>query len=293
MSPLSVPLGKSGLSSFPLAFGMWRLQGPAKAAQVLIETALESGVTLFDTAAIYGVPFGGAEAVLGEVLKSAPHLRQSITLATKAGITPPIPYDSSARHLIESCEASLRRLNVEVIDLFQIHRPDHLAHPHEVAAALSHLRQSGKIREAGVSNYTAPQTRALIAHLDFPLTSLQPEFSALAIEALSDGVLDLATELDLAVLAWSPLARGAIPAGTGLPRAPQTVAALDAVAARLGVSREAVAYAFIMTHPARPIPIIGSTRPERVREAAAGAHLRLNRADWYAILVAARGAPMP
>ena len=180
-----------------------------------------------------------------------------------------------------------------MIDLFQIHRPDHLAHPHEVAAALSHLRQSGKIREAGVSNYTAPQTRALIAHLDFPLTSLQPEFSALAIEALSDGVLDLATELDLAVLAWSPLARGAIPAGTGLPRAPQTVAALDAVAARLGVSREAVAYAFIMTHPARPIPIIGSTRPERVREAAACAHLRLNRADWYAILVAARGAPMP
>jgi predicted oxidoreductase len=297
-----IPLGKSGLTVAPLGWGMWRFAGadPA-AARSRIEAALEIGCTLFDTADIYGFDgsggFGGAEALLGELLRREPGLRDRMVLATKAGITPPVPYNSSAAYLVEACEASLRRLGVERIDLFQIHRPDHLTHPAEVAAAFDRLRRAGKIRAAGVSNYSAAQIDALYAHLPFELAAVQPEFSPLAIGPLSDGVLDAALRLGIAVLAWSPLGQGRLGArpgeSAGDPRAAGVIAALDAVAARAGVARAAVAYAWIMAHPARPVPLIGSQSPARIREAAGAYAVRLTRDEWYRILEASRGARMP
>jgi aryl-alcohol dehydrogenase-like predicted oxidoreductase len=302
-----IPLGRSGLEVAPLGWGMWRFAGADPAtAQQRIETAFDIGCTLFDTADIYGYAtpegFGGAELLLGRVLRAAPALRQRMVLATKGGIFPPLPYDSSEAYLTQACEKSLQRLGVECIDLYQIHRPDLLTHPHEVAAALERLRQAGKIRAAGVSNYSAAQLDALCACMPFPLASIQPEFSPLAIQPLDDGVLDAAMRHGLAVLAWSPLAQGrlgaAYPPATNPPavqseRTLAVCAALDRIAARANAPRSAVAYAWVMAHPSRPVPLIGSQSPARIREAAAAYAVRIQREEWYQVLEAARGAPLP
>src|SRR5260221_3073771 len=297
-----IALGRSGVEVAPLGWGMWRFAGADVAtARLRIEAALDIGCTLFDTADIYGYGtpdgFGGAERLLGLVLRSAPELRRRMVLATKGGINPPLPYDSSAAYLVQACENSLQRLGIERIDLYQIHRPDLLTHPAEVAAALEQLRRAGKIRAAGVSNYSAAQLDALCQHLPFPLPSIQPEFSPLAIEPLSNGVLDAAMRHGIAVLAWSPLAQGRLgvakPAEAADARTAAVVAALDRVAVRALAPRSAVAYAWVMAHPSRPVPLIGSQNPPRIREAAAAYAVQLGREEWYQVLEAARGEPLP
>jgi aryl-alcohol dehydrogenase-like predicted oxidoreductase len=305
-----IPLGRSGLEVAPLGWGMWRFAGADPAtAQRRIEAAMEIGCTLFDTADIYGYStpagFGGAELLLGRVLRSTPALRQRMVLATKGGIFPPLPYDSSASYLTQACEKSLQRLGIDCIDLYQIHRPDVLTHPHEVAATLERLRQAGKIRAAGVSNYSDAQLDALCACMPFPLASIQPEFSPLAIEPLVGGVLDAAMRHGLAVLAWSPLAQGRLGAGgpdaggasAALTAAGERTAAVRAalgrIAARAGAPRSAVAYAWVMAHPSRPVPLIGSQNPVRIREAAAAYAVHIKREEWYQVLEASRGEPLP
>ncbi len=293
-SPRTLVPGTVPLS--PLGWGMWRFRGQdVAAARALVETVLEAGVTLFDTADIYagpGEPFGAAEALLGRVLGEAPGLRDRMFLATKGGINPGVPYDSSAGYLAAACEASLKRLGVERVDLYQIHRPDLLSHPAAVAATLAGLVEQGKVAAVGVSNHSPAQVRALQAHLPFKLVSTQPEFSALAHGPLFDGVLDQAMELGMAVLAWSPLAGGRIAKPDGAKAQPVT-ALLDRIAARDGVSRSAAAYAWIMAHPSRPIPLVGTQTPDRVREAADALKVRMTRTEWYGILSTAMGAPLP
>jgi len=301
-----IPLGRSGIEVAPLGWGMWRFAGADPAvAQQRIEAALEIGCTLFDTADIYGYStpagFGGAETLLGRVLRDAPGLRKRMVLASKGGIYPPLPYDSSAAYLVQACEKSLQRMGVDCIDLWQIHRPDVLTHPAEVASAFEQLRQSGKIRAAGVSNYSATQVDALCEHMPFPLASIQPEFSALAIEPLADGVLDAAMRRGLAVLAWSPLGQGRLGANAAAnaraasrdDRTTAVCAALDRIAARASVPRTAVAYAWVMAHPSRAVPLVGSQDPTRIREAAAAYRVQITREEWYQVLEAARGAPLP
>lgn len=297
--PRTLMLGSTGIAVSGLAWGMWRFAGTdLAAAEARVNAALQAGITLFDTADIYGPDngeaFGAAEALLGRVLARAPGLRRLMVLATKGGIEMGTPYNSSAEYLIQACEASLKRLGTESVDLYQIHRPDVLAHPQEIARALTHLRDGGKIRAAGVSNYTPAQTAALQAYLPFPLASHQPEFSPLAIAPLTDGVLDQALAHGMAVLAWSPLGQGRLGAASSNDaRSSAVIAALDAIAARNDAPRSAAAYAWIMAHPARPIPIIGSQQPERIAQAARAYDVRLSRADWYAVLTAARGEKLP
>ncbi len=281
-----------------MAWGMWRFRGDdLAAATALVETALEIGVTLFDTADIYGPdngePFGAAEALLGQVFAQSPALRDRMVLATKGGIEMGTPYNSGAAYITIAVEASLRRMGVERIDLYQIHRPDHLAHPAELAGALAKLRDAGKIAEVGVSNHTPAQVAALAAHLPFPLATVQPEFSPLTIDPLYDGVLDQALELGLGVLAWSPLAGGRLAAAAPEGRAAEVTQVLDDIARDQGVTRSAVAYAWIMAHPAKPIPIIGSQQVDRIREAGQALTVTLTRTEWYRILTAARGTPLP
>lgn len=292
------PLGKTGLDVSSLAWGMWRFAGDdVKAARAKIDAALEIGVTLFDTADIYGPDngegFGAAEALLGRVFAEDRSLRDRMVLATKGGIMMGVPYDSSPAYLASAVDASLKRLGVERVDLWQIHRPDILAHPQEVARALADMVAAGKVRAVGVSNFTVAQTRALMAFLpDLPLASTQPEFSPLALGPIEDGTLDLAMERDLAVLAWSPLGQGRL----GDPkddRARAVAAALDARAAAFGVSRTVAAYSWIMAHPARPIPIVGTQNPARIREAADAYKVKWTRKDWYEVLVASRGERLP
>ena len=281
----------------PIAWGMWRFSNATVAeGRALVEAAFEAGVTLFDTADIYGFDgaggFGDAERLLGHVFAEAPALRDRMVLATKGGITPPVPYDSSNDYLMEALDASLRRLQVDHVDLYQIHRPDVLAHPHDVARTLEAMVSSGKVRAVGVSNYTLAQTRALQAMLSIPLTSIQPEFSPLAIEPVDDGSLDLAMEGDLAVLAWSPLGGGRIGAPEDA-RARAVAAALDVVADEAGISRAAAAYGWIMAHPARAIPIVGTQNLSRIAEIGEVYKARWTRNRWYQVLVAARGVPLP
>jgi predicted oxidoreductase len=276
---------------------MWRFKGDdVNAARTLIETAIETGVDLFDTADIYGPDngeaFGAAEALLGRVLAETPVLRQRMVLATKAGIEIGTPYNSSAEYLIGACEASLRRLGVDHVELFQIHRADFLAHPAEVARALDRLREDGKIREAGVSNYSPGQVRALQAHLPFSLATTQPAFSPLAFSPIYDGTLDQALELGISVLAWSPLAGGKL-AQPETEREKAVVEALSKIAQRANVPVTVAAYAWILAHPAHPIPIVGSQNPERIREAALARNVHVSRPEWYEVLTAARGEPLP
>ena len=297
VTPDPRPLGKSGLSVGPIAWGMWRFgNSTVDEGRRLIEAAFTAGVTLFDTADIYGFDgsngFGDAEALLGRVFAESPGLRDRMVLATKGGILPPVPYDQSRGYLMQALEASLTRLGVEQVDLYQVHRPDILTHPQELVRTLEEMVASGKVRSVGVSNFTLGHTRALASFLTVPLASVQPEFSALALEPIEGGLLDLAMEQDLAVLAWSPLGGGRI----GTPedeRSLAVAAALDAVAGKFGVSRAAAAYSWIMAHPARAIPIVGTQNPDRIAEIADVYRVQWSRQDWYDVLVASRGERLP
>jgi aryl-alcohol dehydrogenase-like predicted oxidoreductase len=291
-------LGRSELEVGSFGFGMWRMSGADdEAADRLVRTALEVGATLFDTADIYGLGtpagFGGAEAQLGRLLARDPSLRARLVLATKGGIDPGVPYDSSADYLVRACEASLVRLRTDVIDLYQIHRPDLLAHPAEVAGAFEKLHHAGKIRAVGVSNFSASATEALLRHLTLPLATLQPEFSPRATAPLENGILDLALREGLAVLAWSPLGGGRLLGDGADAREARVIAALDTIARARGASRAAVALAFVRSHPAMPIPLLGTQSPERLAALVRETPERLERREWYAILEAERGAPMP
>ena len=293
-----VALGATDLRVSRLAWGMWRFQGDDLVhARSLVDAALDAGINLFDTADIYGFNgrdgFGDAEILLGRLFAADPGLRPKMVLASKGGIIPGVPYDSSADYLVAACEASLRRLGTDHLDLFQVHRPDVLTHPAEVARALETLVASGKVRAVGVSNHTPTQTAALLAHLQIPLASVQPEFSPLVLEPLVDGTLDLAMQHRISVLAWSPLAGGRLGAPGDDERAQRVCAELDAQAQRCGVSRTAATYAWVMAHPAGIVPIVGSQQASRIREAADACKVSWTRADWYRVLVASRGVALP
>jgi predicted oxidoreductase len=281
----------------PIAFGCWRLvaMSPGEARR-RVETALDAGLDLVDTADVYGLDWGGdgfgaAESLLGRVLADAPELRDRMVLASKGGIRPPVPYDSSRKSLVAACEASLGRLGVERLDLYQIHRPDLYTHPAEVAEALAGLREAGKIREVGVSNHTPAQLEALAAHLPFPLVSTQPEFSAAHLAPMRDGTFDQCMRLGLVPLAWSPLAGGHLVSGQDLSH--ELTSTLDRIAVREGVERAIVALAFVLAHPAAPVAIVGTMDPDRIRRAPDALSVQLDREDVYAIVQASEGEPLP
>lgn len=299
LPPATRQLGTSGIEVSPIAWGMWRLtedgRTAAEAAR-LVHAALDAGITFLDTADIYGFDgnggFGDAEALLGEVLAAEPALRARMVLATKGGIMPPVPYDQSADYLRKAIDASLTRLKVDSVDLWQIHRPDILAHPQEVARVLDDAVVSGKIRSLGVSNFTCAQTVALNHFLGHKLVTTQPEISPLRIECFENGELDQAMMLGLTPMAWSPLGGGRL-VSPETARDKAVAAALDAVCEAQGVSRTVAAYSWLMAHPAGIIPIIGSQNPERIAEGADALTARWTRTDWYAVLVAARGERLP
>ncbi|AUX69196.1 aldo/keto reductase [Porphyrobacter sp. HT-58-2] len=299
LPPATRTLGSSGIDVSPIAWGMWRLAEDGRTAADaarLVHAALEAGITFLDTADIYGFDgnggFGDAEVLLGEVLATQPRLRDQMVLATKGGILPPLPYDQSAAYLNKAIEDSLRRLKVDSVDLWQIHRPDILAHPQEVARVLDDAVASGKIRALGVSNFTQAQIAALQHFLGNKLVSTQPEISPLRIDCFENGELDQAMMLGLTPLAWSPLGGGRL-AAPETPRNKAVAAALDVVAEAQGVSRTVAAYSWLMAHPAGIIPIIGSQNAARIAEGAQALKVRWTRTDWYAVLVAARGVPLP
>ncbi len=281
----------------PLAYGLWRFTNPDLGwATALIEAALDAGCNLIDTADVYGFDWGGTgfgtvEVLLGQVLAAKPELRNRIVLATKGGITPPVPYDSSPSYLRAAVEASRRRLGVDTIDLYQIHRPDLFGHPAEVADALGAMVADGLIGHIGVSNYTPAQTRALMAHLEPDLITTQPEYSVAHLDPLRDGTFDLCLETGMIPLVWSPLAGGRVVSGDGVPAA--LLETLDRLAAREGVGRAEIALAFVLAHPSRPVAIIGTQNPDRIAQSTAALGVSLDRNDVYDIIEASEGVPLP
>jgi predicted oxidoreductase len=298
-SPLDVSIERDLISLGtvgPISLGCWRLTGSDDENIAIVSTAVDLGMTLIDNADVYGLNWGGThfgacEEALGRVFDAVPGLRERIVLASKGGIIPGVPYDSSASYIISACEASLRRMNVEVIDLYQIHRPDMFTHPEEIAQAFTTLRTRGLIRECGVSNYTVPQTLALNGFLDSGLATTQPQFSATHLDPMRDGTFDLCMEAAITPLAWSPLAGGRI--ATGEDIRPELLTVLDELAARENVTRSAIAIAFVLAHPARPIAIVGTTQTHRLYELAKATSIHLTRTDVYRIVQASEGIPLP
>ena len=279
---------------------MWRLaEGGRSAADAakLVHAALDAGITLLDTADIYGFDGSGQASAMprrcsARCIAADPGLRGQMVLATKGGIIPPLPYDQSPAYLAQAIDASLKRLRTEMVDLYQIHRPDLLAHPHEVARTLENAVAAGKVRALGVSNFTIPQIEALGHFLGQPLVSTQPEISPLRIDCFENGELDQAMRLGLTPLAWSPLGGGRLLSPTS-DRDRAVAAELDRIGAEQGVSRSVAAYGWLMAHPAGIVPIVGSQNADRIAEATQALGMRWTRQDWYAVLVAARGEPMP
>jgi len=309
-------LGVSSLRSSRLAYGCWRVAGTSDPSKVTAESraaghraiiaAYEAGYTLFDNADIYCG--GEAERILGEVLDQVSGMRSRVLIATKCGIRPagtphpqaPQRYDFSKEHIVDSCEQSLKRLRVEAIDLYMLHRPDYLADPHEIAAAFSDLKSSGKVRYFGVSNFRPTLVTALQVACPMPLVVHQVEISLAKVDAFTDGTLDQCLIEKITPMAWSPLAAGLIGgrAHDLLPsqktyRVESFLPAIDAVAKERGASRTAVALAWLLKHPSGIQPVVGSVNPDRIRQAAKADELDLSREEWYRLLLAARGEPLP
>lgn len=313
----NIPLGVSSLLSSRLAYGCWRLAGTWVPSEIKSEyeargrkavvTAYEAGYTLFDHADIYCR--GHAERIFGEALKQVSGMREKIIIATKCGIRfagdagPDAPhrYDFAADYIVRSCEESLKRMQVETIDLYQLHRPDYLADPQEVVEAFTRLKASGKVRYFGVSNFRPSLVTALQAACPMPLVVHQVEISLGKLESFTDGTLDQCLIENMTPLAWSPLAKGLLGDG-GNDMQPEERAAygaervlpvLDEIAKARGSSRTVIALAWLLKHPSKIIPIVGSTNVGRIREAAKAAEMELSREEWYRLLTAARGEPLP
>ena len=286
-------LGTTDIEIGKIAYGCWRFAGHDVATgDRLIRTALDHGMRFIDTADIYGFGeprgFGGAEALLGEVLAASPKLRGQMVLTTKGGIDAIRPYDSSYRYLMDAIDASLTRLQTDHVELYQIHRPDLTVSMQETAKALNEIVASGKAAHIGVSNFTTAQTRALQAHLDTPIVSLQSELSPLAQDPVTDGTLDYAVETGATVMAWSPLAGGQVPTQDGPV---QTI--LDTIAEIYGTTRSVIALAFTCGFGADVIPIIGTQTPDRIIESAYAAQINLRGREVYDVIEAFRGEGMP
>jgi len=305
-----MPLGRSSLSTSRLAYGCWRIAQDERHAEEVGKPALiaavEAGYTLFDHADIYCG--GRSESLFGKFLREMPGLRERITIATKCGIRPsgtpnadaPYRYDASAEHIIGSCEGSLTRLGIDVIDVYQLHRPDYLMNVDEVAAAFDKLRAAGKVREFGVSNFKPSQVSALQRSLSFPLVVQQIEISLACLSPFEDGTIDQCVAEKITPLAWSPIGGGLLGGGPRklLPAQESydvevVNLALDSQAGLLGCSRAVVALAWLLKHPAGIVPIVGSTDPVRIREAAWSANVELSRDDWYRLFAAARKEKLP
>jgi predicted oxidoreductase len=276
------------------------------AARKAILAAVEAGYTLFDHADIYSDGLG--EWVFGRLLRDNKGLRDKMLIASKCGIrkaddpTPNAPYryDFSAEHIIQSCEASLKRLHTDRIDLYQLHRPDFLAEPAEVARAFTKLKEQGKARYFGLSNASPAFFSFMQKWCPFKLQVNQVEISLLKHDYFRNGAMEQCMMENTTPLAWSPLAAGrlcftgAIDLNEpGHAKRIQLREAIDIVAREHNVSRAVVAIAWLLRHPSKIIPIIGSSDPENIKDVVKAENLKLTREEWYSLMEGALGERLP
>ena len=279
-----------------IVYGMWRLgddtdTSPAH-VQAKVEACLDQGITTMDQADIYGGYM--AEEILGNALKKAPALRDRIEVVTKCDIVidagrhagaPVKYYDTARAHIEGSVDASLRLMGLERIDLLLIHRPDPLMDHHETGRTLDDLVSSGKVRAVGVSNFRPWDWELLQSAMETPLATNQIELSLAARDAFVNGDVAHLQRLGKPIMAWSPLGGGALMDGSN----PALAAEMDRIANETGTDRAAVATAFLLAHPARILPVMGTNNLNRIKGLSAALDVKLSRTDWFALYTAARG----
>jgi predicted oxidoreductase len=287
-------------------------------AGAALHAAIDHGITFFDHADIYCR--GKSERVFGDALKQTPGLRAKMHVQSKCGIrfpgTPhpdsPQRFDFSHTHIVQSVEGSLKRLGTDYLDTLLLHRPDPLVEPEEVARAFDDLHTAGKVRYFGVSNHTAAQISLLRKYVRQPNVFNQVAFNLLHTGMLDEGVvynqitprapernhgtIEYCREHDITLQAWNPLISGRLTGGARAPLSEaETHAAVvlaDTARAR-GVSPEAILIAWVLRHPAKIQPIIGSTNPARIAASCEGDTVELSREEWYRLYIAGRGERLP
>lgn len=298
-----VKLTSTGPEFSRMVYGTWRILDTKPTAQEInrrLHACLELGITTIDTAEIYGLY--EVEKVLGEALALTPGLRDKLEIVTKAGIYVPCShhperrtahYNASGARLVKSLEKSLRFLGTDHVELFLVHRPDWLTRADDTACGLNQLVRSGKISAAGVSNYTTSQFDLLNAQMEKPLATNQLEFHLLHHEPIHDGTFHQCEKLGVLPMAWSPLAGGRLFDVNNAAAQRLAVAAQNMAARYAGATLEQLAYAWIMAHPSRPLPVIGTNKLERLKSAALADAITLETEDWYALWEAAQGRRVP
>lgn len=289
----------SELSFSRLVYGMWRIgdvedTSPAT-VEAKIQACLDQGITTFDQADIYGDY--GAEEILGGALKANPALRDQMEIVTKCDIVAPIGrwshapvkyYDTSRAHIMSSVEHSLKGMAIDHIDLLLIHRPDPLMDHEETGAALDDLVKSGKVRAVGVSNFRPWDWELLQSAMSTRLITNQIEISLSEISPFTNGDLAFHQKNGDPIMAWSPLGGGSLMTGSG-----ELASRMDKVAAEFGVDRAAVAVAFLLRHPAKILPVLGTNNLDRIKTISDATNVTLDRATWFTLYEAALGTEVP
>ena len=302
-----IQVGNSGLEASRLIYGCMRIAGDGsredrEQGKLAVRAAIDHGYTLFDHADIYGD--GACEELFGELLAESPGIRDDILIASKCGIRfagdtgvdAPKRYDFSPSYIKECVEGSLRRLQIDRMDMLLLHRPDYLMDAAAVAATLEALHAEGKVAHFGVSNFSASQVDLLQAATKLPLLANQVEINIHNISALTNGTLDQCQRLGMSPQSWSPIAGVVHPAWGNtfsVEDEARIGAELERQSEKYGAENWLVMLAWLLRHPATICPIIGSTRPERIAAATQALAIEYEREDWYRLLEARNGGPVP
>ena len=288
-----------GLSFSRLVYGMWRLADDSdtsvKHVDAKINAALDQGITTFDQADIYGGYT--AEAVMGTAMKANPSLRQRMEIVSKCDIVIDAGrhsgarvkhYNTTAAHINASVDASLAEMGVDEIDVLLVHRPDPFMDHHETGAALDALVDAGKVHAVGVSNFRPWDWNLLQSAMRHPLVTNQIELSLKHIAPFTNGDLAFHQQHGHVVMAWSPLGGGDLMTASN-----ELTHRLDSIATRSGVDRAAVATAFLLAHPAKITPVLGTNNLDRISAISAAETVELDRQDWFSLYEAALGSEVP
>jgi predicted oxidoreductase len=286
-----------------IVLGMWRLLDWKKTDQELlsfIQESIETGVSTFDHADIYGNH--ECEAAFGKVMKNESALRDQMQLVTKCGIklnTSKFPerkvkyYDYSASYIVSQVEESLNNLQTDYIDVLLLHRPSPFFNPEEVAKAFDQLKSSGKVVHFGVSNFLPLQLESLQAYVEEPLVTNQIEISAYSLEHFENQNLDYLISKKIRPMAWSPLAGGEL-LTPKTEKGTRLLQAVEIVAQELGVSQtEQILYQWLLMHPSGIIPILGTGKIERIQTAVDSFQIKMSLEQWFQIYIASTGKELP
>lgn len=273
--------------------GFWRLTDWKFSSEELyrfLSQCMEYGVTTFDTAEVYGDT--ECEKQLGAVFAQHKELRDNIQLVSKTGIykteingKPFGYYNTTYQRIIQSCKEALQRLHCDYLDLYLIHREDPCFDPYDTARALQELKKEGLIREAGVSNFDPFKFDALNHAMGGSLVTNQIEWNPVCFEHFNTGMMDLLVKERIHPMIWSPLAGGRL-FSSNEPMCRNAMDKIEEIAGRHGVAASTIIYAFIMYHPAGALPISGSNRPERLKQAVDALDVELLHHEWYEIYTA-------